>query len=610
VTTVKKLGLGNSLDPKSEVLHTSIYGQTTLGRISDLTLAWVVNQKLNPSLTIAPLRMLVQALLEFACSFQGSQSGTFEFAIEGRKIYTAVRFPFSFANLKEDGDGAGAEKFFSQFWMNDENAIFLRKILFSNDHVEVRFHQQLNLVEWRVCRSLDPVENEDSSFLVFQADEGSLKTNGEKYTDLGDLPYQEWLADVYSSKSSSENRTGDLVVHEKSKKSDLSAETVINSFREETDEGTRIADGGQAESSHSERVTGRKIRPDEEVAYFDETGKTDKTYSRVVRGSGVPSDANLTGELSKSFSAHEENSSSEIRFLAGDHDTEELQEFVLKGDQAHLNAEAEEKSDDYLRALDAQFLEEKMEFQHKAREAVRNAKMNEIRTSLENEVLRSRASKAEKLLSKKEAQKQKIETENRKLSSDLKILEQSSQQGMKQFREKALEMFAMLKKAKALNRELEARAIPHDREFGSESVSKAQSSEMEHDFDEGSRFENREAKSAEDAPVNQMSANMQIEELTKKLERTNRALETEKNKVKGLSERVMVAEKESQSAAPLVKDLEKKVENTLKMSQQHKKETEQVKQKLVASEAEKNAIKNELVKTQAQMTTLAKRHAA
>ena len=102
----------------------------------------------------------------------------------------------------------------------------------------------------------------------------------------------------------------------------------------------------------------------------------------------------------------------------------------------------------------------------------------------------------------------------------------------------------------------------------------------------------------------------QVEELTKKLERNQRALETEKSKVKALSERVIVAEKEAQSSGPLIEDLESKIEFTLKTVQQHKKETEQVKQKLVQSDAEKNRIKNDLVKAQAQIQTLMKRQAS
>jgi septal ring factor EnvC (AmiA/AmiB activator) len=72
----------------------------------------------------------------------------------------------------------------------------------------------------------------------------------------------------------------------------------------------------------------------------------------------------------------------------------------------------------------------------------------------------------------------------------------------------------------------------------------------------------------------------------------------------------MIAEKEAQAAGPIIEDLESKVEHTLKTVQQHKKETEQVKQKLVQSDAEKNRIKNDLIKANAQIQTLMKRQAS
>lgn len=96
----------------------------------------------------------------------------------------------------------------------------------------------------------------------------------------------------------------------------------------------------------------------------------------------------------------------------------------------------------------------------------------------------------------------------------------------------------------------------------------------------------------------------------KKSERLQRAMDAEKVKVKQLSERVIVAEREASSAGPMVQDLERKVEQALKLVQQSKKETDAIKQKLVQAEAEKNKIQNELRSAQAQIQTLMKRQAA
>ena len=105
-------------------------------------------------------------------------------------------------------------------------------------------------------------------------------------------------------------------------------------------------------------------------------------------------------------------------------------------------------------------------------------------------------------------------------------------------------------------------------------------------------------------------AQQQIEDLVKKIDVYQRALAEEKAKAISINERLNVAEKEAQAAGPIIEDLEARVEHTLKVAQQHKKETEQVKQKLVQSDAEKNKIKNELVKAQAQIQTLMKRQAS
>jgi hypothetical protein len=149
------------------------------------------------------------------------------------------------------------------------------------------------------------------------------------------------------------------------------------------------------------------------------------------------------------------------------------------------------------------------------------------------------------------------------------------------FRVKAIEMFEMLKRSKEECKALE---------------------KTNHEL-------RKELSSTENTTTTGMSQKY-LEELTKKMERTQRALEAEKLKVKTLSERAMVAEKEAQASGPLIDDLESKVEHTLKVVQQHKKETEQIKLKLVQSDAEKNKVKNELMKAQAQIQTLMKRQAA
>jgi chromosome segregation ATPase len=99
------------------------------------------------------------------------------------------------------------------------------------------------------------------------------------------------------------------------------------------------------------------------------------------------------------------------------------------------------------------------------------------------------------------------------------------------------------------------------------------------------------------------------EDLEKKLDRVQKSFEAEKAKTSALLERALNAEKDSQGSAHLITDLEAKVEHTLKTSMQYKKEIDSMKQKMVQADAEKNKVKNELLKAQAQIQTLMKRAA-
>jgi hypothetical protein len=152
------------------------------------------------------------------------------------------------------------------------------------------------------------------------------------------------------------------------------------------------------------------------------------------------------------------------------------------------------------------------------------------------------------------------------------------------FRDKAIEMFQKLKLVQTENDELSAQL----RALRNERVGKT-STDPDPSFGESANIR------------------MSTEEIEKKLERMQRSLEAEKAKVKGLLDRTLAAEKESQASAPIMSDLEAKVEHQLKTSIQYKKEIDNLKQKVVQAEAEKNKVKNELIKAQAQIQTLTKR---
>ena len=92
------------------------------------------------------------------------------------------------------------EKALSQYWMNSEDSSMMRKVLLPHDRVEVRVNTKINMIEWRVCRTINGEQNLDlPSFVVLSDDSESMESEHSKYVELGDLPYQEWLKTVYKS---------------------------------------------------------------------------------------------------------------------------------------------------------------------------------------------------------------------------------------------------------------------------------------------------------------------------------------------------------------------------------------------------------------------------
>ncbi|MBS1958062.1 MAG: hypothetical protein JST80_01190 [Bdellovibrionales bacterium] len=230
----------------------------------------------------------------------------------------------------------------------------------------------------------------------------------------------------------------------------------------------------------------------------------------------------------------------------------------------------------------------------RAKVIIQDTKRKELRAKHDLIVSQRKIDKYEQMLQEKEKSIQKKANEIRYLNA--KLLEKTGNSeftdGAQKIREKAMQMADALKKAKEDN-ELHEKTIFELRQKNR--MLKISASVGNVANNEGS-------------PTT--VAQQQIDDLLKRVDRVTRALEAEKAKVNSLSERVATAEKEAQTASPIIEDLELKVENQVKVAQQHKKETEQVKQRLVQSDAEKNKIKNELVKAQAQIQTLMKRQAS
>lgn len=504
-----KLGISHILNSDAEIIHTTILGRMSLGRVSDLSTAWVAKKFEPDQRYLGDLRVLIQALLEFSCP-STNPLGQIEMGEAEGILVMATRFESSVRFEHES-----IEKDLTQFWLNSDEAKLLKKVLYPQDRVEVRYLSKLNLIEWRVIRELEPGKliEQDSSFLVLIDFSDGIESASERYVDLGDLPFEEWLTDVYRNK------------HEKTK----SGEVLI---------------GNDASQDESEWA---RIVSDREAAEIDQL---------ILRG------------------------------MRDDDDEQKVEYQFSNGEQDEKIAE---KSNQYSDELVSKLLAEQSNLKENLKRMVLEGKQNSLRDKRELLGLNKKIDAFEKLLKQKELINQmahkKVQIMQSKIEEDRKKRE--AEEKGNHFRVKALEMFEMLKKVKEEKTNLEKTI-----------------------FELKNKKEKSIVADLEPSGGSSISSQKQIEELTKKVERTERAFNAEKAKIKSLSERVIIAEREAQSAAPMVKDLESKVEHTLKTAQQHKKETEAVKQKLVQSEAEKNKIKNELVKAQAQIQTLMKRQAA
>jgi len=464
MSETSKLGIGNAVSQETVVFHGGITARDSFGRVTDLVVVWIRKEhQLNQNIA-SDLRVLVQGLLEFGFPQSKSTNGHLELAIENQRAYLGLRFN----NFIID-EGDDVEKKLAKYWLNAEGASLIKKLLYPQDCVEVRFLKKANLIEWRIIRAMNPeaVSPDQKSFKVISDVEENFETKHQQFLEMGDIPYEEWVAEVYNNK------------HEKSKAGDLfkNGESVQNE-----DEWSRAA--------------------------FDR-------------------DIKVIDDSVMVFAAQKlKNEDGEIVFEPSSPEGQ----MVLLKERVHQH-----------------------ELMLKQKERLHQ------KSAMEMTALRE------------------------KLDNVIKAQQAGDTKQIQLFRDKAMQMFEMVKVVKAEKQQLEKTIF----ELKRNGVSGA-------------------AKTLDETP----GMTIQLEDMTKKVDRFSRALEAEKQKVKVLSERVIAAEKEAQGASPVIDDLERKIENSLRMVQQYKKEVETVKQKVIQSESEKNKIKNDLIKAQAQIQTLMKRQAS
>ena len=494
-----RLGISHALPKGSTVVHSTVLGDTCLGRIIDLMSAWCKREVSTDSIFISNFRLLMLALLEFSCPKTEESLGQIELAQTGDSFIVATRFPSR--NLY---DNSTLSKDLTQYWLNSEEVKLLKRMLQPNDRVEVRYHRKLKLIEWRVCRPLSAVEvttDHSESFLVFADKSEVLLSSDSHYQDLGDLPFQDWLSEAYHNRTK-DRRAGDVNV-----------------------------EACEVQDEEWDRVVADREKKELEYKIS------------IQAGNLVDTDQNL-------------------RIFAGENSANSEDEFVVRSQETEFDQSSKS------------FKGGSEETDKKSHGTTDKDKMLQEQMLVEMELL----------LKKKEYVNQRQQKEMKELQQKLEDQKKNHDTGRSDhFRLKAMEMFEMLKKLKEEKLALERSNTEYRRQ--------------------------EKIKGDEDEPGPSASNQKHVEEVTKRMERLQRTLEAEKLKVKTLSERVVVAEKEAQSAGPIISDLEARVEHTFKVSQQSKKETETVKQKLVQTEAEKNKIANDLVKVQAQVQTLMKRQA-
>lgn len=501
----RKLGISHALPDGSNVIHSAISGKNALGRTTDVLVHWCKMEMELDQKCVGDLRILTQTLLEFATPDAGNNYGQIEIGFSQHLVIIATRFEF-----RGELQLGQLEKDLTQYWLNVEEVKLFKRVLLPHDRVEVRYHSKLNLMEWRVYRSTraDEVVDHNPSFAVIVDDSAGIDSGKSVYTNAGDLPFQDWMTEVYHSRPEP-SRAGDMYVQE----------------------------GGT-----QDEIEWARVIVEREAAEIEQ---------QITFTSGVKQD-----------------------------DVTNLEHLAKPGDEALKQRELQQQfSDEKIREL----LSEQVDLKDSVKNFVLEMKQQELRSTRVLNTLYKKIQQMELLLHRKELVNQRNQTERKVLQHKLESERKKKKSDKNDnFREKALEMFEMLKRVKEENSSLEKMMI---------------------------ELRSRDAEKPVDQPLDSLGQK-QLDEMGKKLERTLRALDSEKLKVKSLSERAIVAEKDAQATGPLVQDLEAKVEHALKVAQQHKKDTDVVKQKLIQADAEKNKIKNELTKAQAQIQTLMKRQAA
>jgi hypothetical protein len=499
------IGLSHVIPEGASIVHSTVLGRKTFGRISDLLCAWAIEEHRLGGSEAGSLRILASALLESLPENQNSPT-RIEMAIFNDQVLIAVRMEWGL-----EVDTGGAEKEFTKHWLNSTQMQVLRRSVDPKDQIEVRYHQKSGLVEWRIVRSLASRELDPtlSSFLVFEDSRENLVESGSAYRDLGDLPFESWLEDAYKF-------------------------------------------GREKSASGEIRIKGEALQGDLEYTRLKVSSEIDEIEKRILK----------SGESNEEREIGEGDEPSGLRLI---------DDLIKKIQKKEMLEEELESSIEQLRREARDRKKEISDWKKKYQQMIELLNRKEMALYTQANEMRA--------MQKSHGVGSTGSTGSR--SETLVPASDGDQATLRLFREKAIQMYEKLRAVSEQNEILKKEILIARERVGG-----------------GVEYEGS------------TTIRSSTEDLEKKLDRVQRALEAEKAKTSALLERALSAEKESQGSAHLITDLEAKVEHTLKSSMQYKKEIDSMKQKLVQADAEKNKVKNELLKAQAQIQTLMKRQAA
>ncbi len=270
-----KIGLASIVPTGTVIVHSSLIGRKTFGRVSDLLSAWLMNEFGLKAPAIASFRLLTSALLE-ALPRQENGSTLIEMAVFDGQIVIAVR-----GECGLDVDPAQVERSFTQFWLHSNETQIFKKVIHPADRIEVRYQEKTRVVEWRVFRKMEETGDFDASgsFSVIEDSRDRIEMEEAQYLDLGDLPHKAWLEEVYRSANRASS-SGDLILEGGGSQGE--EEMIRMKVRNELGEIERAVQEGRGRSSGpASRSAGSHV-----VVSGGPRGEMDE--KSVIQGSGNP----------------------------------------------------------------------------------------------------------------------------------------------------------------------------------------------------------------------------------------------------------------------------------------------------------------------------------